>query len=495
MSVASVPAFQAPRDRPSTAAQLLALAAVTSVEFLENGLVLFGAGPIMAGAGVSASAFALVYAAYGAAAVFMLYKHQWLVERMGYRRFVALSLLVFGLGSAVCATSPADGSVLQLALGRLLQGLGGSTFFVAGRMLINELPPERRFQGLLTFVCALLGGTALAPLLAAALLGLGGWRALFWFGLVWAALVAWAARGCLPAQRSAPHERSQEHWGWLLVVLAGVCGLQWVIQQIPVQQAGELSGRWLAVAGVSTVVLSLFAWRQWWRERPLINYRGLVQRRYLVGLVFYALGYFLAGAMGLLLPWMLHQELGFSLLATALWTSLGLFSSVGMALLHIFAARRWPRHQGFMLLGVLLQALACLLLSQVQAGGPGAGPGPAWSALALGLGTVLSGLSLPLFIGPVAQGTFLELPQAVFSHGYQVKNIVRQLSLSFSVALLTGLLHQLGEGHLARLGGALQGLGGWLGTPVAPPAACAFLLLACLSVPLALAVLLQRVFR
>lgn len=491
MSVASVPAFQAPRERPSSAAQLLALAAVTSVEFLENGLVLFGAGPIMAGAGVSASAFALVYAAYGAAAVFMLYKHQWLVERLGYRRFVALSLLVFGLGSGVCATSPADGSVLQLALGRLLQGLGGSTFFVAGRMLINELPPERRFQGLLTFVCALLGGTALAPLLAAALLGLGGWRALFWFGLVWAVLVAWAARGCLPAQRSAPHERSQEHWGWLLVVLAGVCGLQWVIQQIPVLQAGDVSGRWLAVAGLSTAGLSLFAWRQWGRERPLINYRGLVQRRYLVGLVFYALGYFLAGAMGLLLPWMLHQELGFSLLATALWTSLGLCSSVGMALVHIFAARRWPRHQGFMLSGVLLQALACLLLSQVQGGGQG----PSWSALALGLGTVLSGLSLPLFIGPVAQGTFLELPEAVFSHGYQVKNIVRQLSLSFSVALVTWLLHQLAEDRLSSLGRALQGLGAWLGTPVALPAASVFLLLACGAVPLTLAVLLQRVFR
>ena len=164
------------------------------------------------------------------------------LERLGYRRFVGLSLLVFGLGSGVCATSPADGGVLQLALGRLLQGLGGSTFFVAGRMLINELPPERRFHGLLTFVSALLGGTALAPLLAAALLGLGGWRALFWFGLVWAVGVAWAARGCLPSLRSAPHERSQEHWGWLLVVLAGVCGLQWVIQQIPVQQAGAQMG-------------------------------------------------------------------------------------------------------------------------------------------------------------------------------------------------------------------------------------------------------------
>ena len=491
MSVASVSTLQVARDRPSTAALLLALAAVTSVEFLENGLVLFGAGPIMAGAGVSASAFALVYAAYGAAAVFMLYKHQWVVERLGYRRFVGLSLLVFGLGSGVCASSPADGSVLSLALGRLLQGLGGSTFFVAGRMLINELPPERRFHGLLTFVCALLGGTALAPLVAAGLLGLGGWRALFGFGLVWAALVGWAARACLPDQRSAPHERSQEHWAWLLVVLAGVCGLQWVIQQIPLQRADELPVQGLAVALLSTLVLSLFAWRQWGRERPLINYRGLVQRRYLVGLVFYVLGYFLAGAMGLLLPWMLHQELGLSLLATALWTSLGLLSSVGMALLHIFAAQRWPRHQGYMLSGVLLQALACLLLSQVQGGGPGSG----WSALALGLGTVLSGLSLPLFIGPVAQGTFVELPQAVFSHGYQVKNIVRQLSLSFSVALLTGLLHQLGEGRLASLGGALQGLGAWLGTPVAQPAACVFLLLAGLSVPLALAVLLQRVFR
>lgn len=40
---------------------------------------------------------------------------------------------------------------------------------------------------------------------------------------------------------------------------------------------------------------------------------------------------------------------------------------------------------------------------------------------------LLSGIAVAFFFGPVAFGTFTELPPKVFSHGYQVQNIVRQL--------------------------------------------------------------------
>ena len=464
-------------SRAALGGPLLALAAVTCVEFLENGVVLFGAGQITAGLALSAQAFALLYMAYGAAAIVMLYQHRWMVERLGYRRFVLASLAVFGLGSLLCATSS---GALGLTLGRTLQGMGGSTFFVAGRMLINELPPQARFQGLLTFVCTLLGSTAVAPLLAAGLHALGGWRALFGFGVVLAIGVAVVAPAHLPTERPPHDERSHEHWGWLLWVVVGVCGLQYVVQTLPLHALDDPLG-WAAIGLVSVLMLTLFAWRQWGRERPLINYRGLLQPRYLTGLALYFVGYFWAGALGFLLPWMLTQELGLPVMHTAWLTSLCLLCSVAMALGHIFLARVWPCNRAYMLGGLLLLALGSLLLSRVG--------GPQVIGLPLLGGIVLCGLAIPLFVGPVAMNTFSELAAPVFSHGYQVKNIVRQLGLSFSVALATLLLQ-----HLAHAGPqALWLLQAW--TPAGTPAAQAFALLALLTLPVAAGVALQRVFR
>lgn len=441
--------------------RLIAVGAVTAVEFLENGLVMFGASQIITGLPLSHEGFAFAYTLYGVAVIFMLYKHQWLVERMGYRRFVRASLVAFALGAGLCATA---GSELQFAVGRVLQGLGGATFFTAGRMSINDLPESLRLKGFAIFIGSLLGASAIAPLLAAGLIAVGGWQGLFWFGLFECVLVGWLATPCLSAAISAPEARSEEHWGWLVWVALGVFGLQYTIQALPTVDR-ENRPEMLGLALASIIVLTMFAWRQWRRERPLINYRGLFQWRYLLGLGLYFGGYLLAGLSGFALPLHLQAGLGWSLTMTALLLSFGLSGSVLVALAHFSASRRWPWHRTYMLAGLGLYALANFCLAQgVDRGWP------LWACV------WLCGASIPLYIGPVAMGTFSELQARVFSHAYQVKNIVRQLGLSASIAIATLLLAQPGPSFLA----ASQQV---------------FLLMALTTLPLALAVIVQRVFR
>lgn len=475
----------APAGQPLRA-RLVALGAVTSVEFIENGMVMFAAGPIMAGLGLSVARFAFAYTLYGMAAIVMLFKHRWMVERLGYERFVMLSLLVFGAGSLLCALAPGFAAFCG---GRLLQGLGGATFFTAGRMAINELPQEARFKGLLVFVGTLLGASALAPLLSALLLGAGGWRAIFAAGLPLSLSVAWLARGRLARATTPPGERSEEHWGWLLWLCVGVFCLQYEIQAISL--ADREPAATSAVASVSVLMLVAFAWRQWCKERPLIDYRGLFQFRYLFGLGMYFFGYFLIGIAGLMLPILLHGVMALSLAESAAVCSLGMLATVAMALLHLALARRWPWHRAYMLGGLALYGGGCLTLAvnAAQPGWPGLLPG----ALGIYLG-------IPLFLGPVAGGTFAALEARVFSHGYQVKNMVRQLGLSSSIALTT-LALDLFEHAPARLG-VLRGLGAWLVDPatgggpatlLASRQVFALVLLAIL--PMTLVVWVQRVFR
>ena len=116
--------------------------------------------------------------------------------------------------------------------------------------------------------------------------------------------------------------------------------------------------------------------------------------------------------------------------------------ALAAALLHAAAASRRPRPRLFMLSGLALYAIACLGFSQ-------AGRLSDWHLLLLP--ALICGIAIPCFIGPVAFGTFVELPPKVFSHGYQVKNIVRQLGISSSIALSTVALQFFYARRLAAL--------------------------------------------
>jgi hypothetical protein len=308
--------------------------------------------------------------------------------------------------------------------------------------------------------------------------------------------VAWIATPALGRQKTPPAERSEEHWGWLLWLALGIFGLQYTIQEIPAETLSA-RGQVFTLGLASIVALSVFAWRQWQKDRPLIDYRGLLNWRYLLGIGLYFSGYFMAGTSGFLLPILFREGLGLSLAGTALIVSLSLLCSVAAALLHAAWARRKPRLRLFMLCGLTLYATACLLFSQLRHAGD-------WHWLLLP--AVLCGCAIPFFLGPVAFGTFVELPAKVFSHGYQVKNIVRQLGLSSSIALSTVALQFFYNRQLGALPArsqpdwsevlhGLAGSAGGLGSPLVQASAEVFFLLALLTLPVAAVTLAQRTFR
>jgi len=490
------PALTLPRSgHPPHSVRVLlwVVAAVTGIEFIETGMVTFAAAPIMGGLGIDARGFAMAWTVYGVGAIFMLYKHQWVVERIGYRDFILASLGVFALGALLCATAAGPG---QFTLGRALQGAAGATFFTAGRMQINRLPETARFSGLLTFIGTLLGGAAIAPVLAAGLIAAGGWQAIFWVMLPLAAGLAAFLAPRLPRDTVAPEARSHEHWGWLIGLVVAVFALQYSIQAL---QFSLFSAPLpvLAIGMAAIVALSLFAARQWRRERPLIDYRKLFQQRYLLGILFYFGGYFLIGLSGFLMPILFQHGLGLDMGSTAWILSGAMACSVLTALAHAGLARHWPRLRPFMLVGLALISGGSLWLGHSAATGD-------WHALLLP--AFLTSLALPLYMGPVAFGTFVRIEPAVFSHAYQVKNIVRQLGLSSAITSGTVLLEWRYAAHLApdsTPGEWTTRLPDSLTTPLASPTspalalACADAFIACgvLAGGIFLVVALQRAFR
>src|ERR1700760_3191339 len=66
----------------------------------------------------------------------------WIGDRFGTRRTFIIALVLFTVASALCGLS---GSLTQLVIFRVIQGVGGGLIIPVGQaMLFRTWPPERR---------------------------------------------------------------------------------------------------------------------------------------------------------------------------------------------------------------------------------------------------------------------------------------------------------------------------------------------------------------
>ncbi len=115
-----------------------------------------------------------------------------IADRVGRTRALMASILVYSLASGACGFS---GTVVELAIFRLILGLGMGGEWSTGAALIAETwPAEHRGKAL-----GLMQSTwAIGEMIAAAVVGLVlphfGWRAVFFFGVLPAFVVFWILR-------------------------------------------------------------------------------------------------------------------------------------------------------------------------------------------------------------------------------------------------------------------------------------------------------------
>lgn len=122
-------------------------------------------------------------------------------ERVGYRRVYQVGIVVFTLGSLLCALSP---NLPTLVAARVFQGLGGAAIMSMNGALVRHTYPAGelgRGVGLNGLVVAV--AAAVAPSLAAGILAFGSWPWLFAVNVPAGLLNAWLAWRYLPHAETA----------------------------------------------------------------------------------------------------------------------------------------------------------------------------------------------------------------------------------------------------------------------------------------------------
>ncbi|MGJ7505944.1 MFS transporter [Variovorax sp. GT1P44] len=431
-------------SRVQRMALLLLIGALPFSDFLQTGVFAFNAAPIMGDLGASPEEYSLVATFYAVTAIGMIFNHRWLVERMGWRWFMRCASLLFAAGAIVCATSD---SLASFAAGRLVTALGCASFFTAGRVLVNRIPPSAsRFTGVKFFASGIAWGGVCGPLLASVALSVQDWRLAFSAQVVPAALIALFGELSLP--HLPPPARAPFDARGLVTLAGGSALILFALQRSAFDFYAERPALY-AYGSIGLLALVLAVWLLLRSEMPAIRLHEMSQRRYLIGLAAFGVSYALLGGNNTAVPLLLLRGMNLPLEVIGRYVAVG---ALGGVIVWILLARLVPRHPGptrYYVLGFSLLAACGVLLGRLsETVDPVAHLLPA---------LLCNGAFVIAVLSTTAVQTFRDLQrdEALFSHANQVKNVIAQFGVAAGMCVATLFIQWRTTLHYVELGEAL----------------------------------------
>ncbi len=191
----------------------------------------------------------------------------WLGDRFGHRRVLLTAIVIFTGASALCALA---GSLLQIVLFRVLQGVGGGMLTPVGMaLLFRTFPPEERVRASSILTVPTTLAPALGPVLGGVLVTGLSWRWVFLVNLPIGAAALTFGLLFLAEQETEPIGRFDVP-GFLL------SGVGFASLMYGVSEGGE--GGWarpqiLAGLVIGSVLLAVLLWQQLRARHPLLGLR------------------------------------------------------------------------------------------------------------------------------------------------------------------------------------------------------------------------------
>ena len=239
----------------------------------------------------------------------------WAVRRYSARRLYLIALVVFTLGSALCALATSSSELIAF---RVIQGIGGGMITPIGQMILVKASGPRNLPKVMSFIgVPIVLAPVFGPTLGGLLLQTVGWQ---WIFLINAPVGAFAL---VMAWRLLPHDKAGTAQAGKLDVLglvlaaAGVVGITYGLSES--ETAGSfISSTVLLPVLAGIVLLGLFVLRSRRTSHPLLDlslFRNPAFRA--ASIVTFCLGAALFGAM-ILMPLYFQTVRGENAISTGL---------------------------------------------------------------------------------------------------------------------------------------------------------------------------------
>ena len=368
-----------------------------------------------------------IFSAYNIAYAAGLLTAGRLADAFGRKRAFLSGLMIFMVGSILCAVSP---TAIFMVIARVIQAVGGAILTPASLALVlPEFAVEKRSAAI--GIWGAVGGISAAsgPMVGGFLVDTFGWHSVFLVNVPFCLLAFVVGLKLLRESRDETAPRTVDYFGALLVVL-GVGLLTLMIVQS--DEWGWVSNRSLVIFAISFLLLGTFVWRCNQVAHPVLDLR------------LFKLPFVTAAALG-----------GFAF-------SMGFFSM-------IFVNTQWlqvvwgysPSLSGIAgspgpLAAAFVAAPAGKLANRI-----GHGKVVAAGALIMSIGIgwmnffispeihywdfyfptmVVTGIGVGLCISTISSSATAFLPQPRFAMGSALNNTSRQIGAALGIALVSSLL-------------------------------------------------------
>jgi EmrB/QacA subfamily drug resistance transporter len=363
----------------------------------------------------------------------------WVTERFGSKRTWIASIVLFAVGSALCAMATSAGELIAF---RVLQGLGGGMLVPVGFTLIAQSAGPRRVGRALALVgVPILLGPIFGPIIGGLIVDSAPWQWIFVVNIPVAVVaVVLAARVLQPDAGRA--DAGPLDWVGVALLCPGLVGIVFGLSETESQGGIDHPIAFAPiVAGLALV--AVFAAHSLRVARPLIELRLFRSRDFrAAATTTFMLGAALFGTL-FVLPLYYQVDRGQSALTAGLLLAP---QGIGAAVMLPISGRLVDRIGGgpVVAAGCTVLALATVPLAFVTDHTPYA---------LLGAVLFLRGLGLGASIQPATAAAYAVLDTSQVPRATAALNTLRQIGGSIGVALLAVVLQHEGAAALSSAGG------------------------------------------
>jgi EmrB/QacA subfamily drug resistance transporter len=410
---------------PSTKRLLPWLVAIAFFMQTLDGTILNTALPAMAASlGESPLRMQSVVIAYMLTVALLIPASGWLSDRFGTRRIFVSAIVMFSLGSLLCALSS---SLAMLVGARIVQGFGGALLLPVGRLAILRGFPRVELLKALTFVTLPgLVGPLVGPTLGGWLVQVATWHWVFLINLPVGVIGVVVAQRYMPDLRGAVGQRFDLRG--FVMFSSGLVMVSLALQGLGEHAMSVAASMLLLVGGLAAMVgYWLHATRA---KQPLFSPALMRIPTFAIGLagnLFSRLG---SGAMPFLIPLFMQVGLGYSPSVTGMSM---IPTALGAMLCKLFAEPMIKRlgYRTVLVSNTLLLGLVIAAFGLVSKTTP-----HVLILVMLGLFGVINSMQF------TAMNTLTlgDLDEATASSGNSLLSVVMQLSMSLGVAAGGALL-------------------------------------------------------
>ena len=410
---------------------------------LDTRLTAFSLQDLRGGAGLGVDPAAWVSLAYNVAEVAVVPVTPWLASIVSPRRAIAGAAILLTVAGAFVPTAAPD--LAWLVALRFLQGLGGGALIPLLLLTILRFTPlHQRVYGLTAYSFV----TVATPLLAAGLSGLLltalGWQAVFYIALPLGPLVVFMAMAGLPVEKVKLETFAETDYAGM-VLLALSCATLTAALDEGQRLDWFDSSLICALFASAALFLAAFLLRELTCGKPLIDLSLLLRLNFSGGLLMVFVFAFASSFTGALVPTFGEEVRGFRELQVGEILIWGAAAQLLLCIPLPFLLRRIEARV-LLAAGLLAAVLACRFGTYVDSD---------WAGAEFAALVPLSAMSQLLILVPTVVIATTTLQPQDASSGGTVFNVIRNLAVTSSGAVLGGITTVRERVHSFHLTGHL----------------------------------------